>query len=263
MKMFFAVLAGLCSGEVVKTCTSSGKIAMCFDGNPTDKVDRLLKILDENDTKATFHISIEHLANDEVEKRVKEIFKRGHLIGMLLTMDYSSLNSPSVKTIEEDLKNKIKAFQEIIGRPPRYIRYTLAPNPMLTQAAGNIGLILTTHNLDSQSYKNATSNSVLNVFEKTFRVSHYQKNSFISLQALESTPSIDATKNIIDKIKEYNYVTVRLDVCCGHSEEYSPKPSSSSSSGPKGTSLDDEEKKEDSGVRAARALALLILLLLF
>ena len=101
---------------------SSNKIALTFDDGPSEETAKILNILKENKSKATFFIFGKRIK--EREKILKQMIKEGHEIGNH-SFEHKRLWFKSKRYIEEDL---IKTYEELkklgiktnLFRPPGF-----------------------------------------------------------------------------------------------------------------------------------------------
>ena len=97
------------------------KVYLTFDDGPSIYTEKILKILKENDVKATFFVIGK--TDDYSKKMYKKIIEEGHTLAMhSYSHEYSSLYS-SVKAFKSDLKKIESLLTDVTGQKPKYYRF--------------------------------------------------------------------------------------------------------------------------------------------
>lgn len=100
---------------------SEGVIYLTFDDGPSQNTDKVLKILQEKDVKATFFVTGR---SDEVSaQRLRAIVEQGHTLGMhSYTHDYDTIYA-SVEAFLADMYRVFNMIREATGVTPTVFRF--------------------------------------------------------------------------------------------------------------------------------------------
>ncbi|KAJ8660728.1 hypothetical protein O0I10_003371 [Lichtheimia ornata] len=122
-------LAKRAPANVYSKCKESGTFALTFDDGPYKFTPQLLKLLDDNDVKATFFINGNNYANvetDEVngqsyEDILKQASDAGHQIGSH-TYQHKNIKGLGRSQIEEQMNKNSDVIYNAIGKRPAFMR---------------------------------------------------------------------------------------------------------------------------------------------
>lgn len=105
-------------GEMVRT---DGVIYLTFDDGPTQNTDKILKVLAENDIKATFFMN--GTSTETGFQRMKDIVAQGHTLGMhSYTHDYDLIYD-SVENYLDDMYQLFVLIRDVTGEAPTCFRF--------------------------------------------------------------------------------------------------------------------------------------------
>lgn len=97
------------------------KVYLTFDDGPSIYTEKILKILKENDVKATFFVIGK--TDDYSKKMYNKIIEEGHTLAMhSYSHEYSSIYS-SVKSFKKDLHKIENLLTDVTGQKPIYYRF--------------------------------------------------------------------------------------------------------------------------------------------
>lgn len=97
------------------------KVYLTFDDGPSTHTEEILRILKENDVKATFFVIGK--ADDYSKQMYNKIVEEGHTLAMhSYSHDYSSIYS-SVKAFKDDLNKIENLLTDVTGQKPKYYRF--------------------------------------------------------------------------------------------------------------------------------------------
>ncbi|CDH53606.1 chitin deacetylase [Lichtheimia corymbifera JMRC:FSU:9682] len=122
-------LAKRAPATVYSKCKESGTFALTFDDGPYEFTPKLLKLLNDNDVKATFFINGKNYANVETDEvngqSYKDILKQasdaGHQIGSH-TYQHKSLEGLGRSEIEQQMNKNSDVIYDAIGKRPAFMR---------------------------------------------------------------------------------------------------------------------------------------------
>lgn len=191
-------------GEIIPRVNTSEKVvALTFDDGPTEKTDRILKLLDEADIKVTFFLN-----GNSIEKnpgKAESIVRAGHEIG---NHTYSHqrmiFKSPAFiqKEIEDtDVLIRQAGYQgDIHFRPPTGKKLFLLPYYL---SKNNRKTIMWNIEPDSYSEAVADKGKIVQLVN-----SQIQPGSIILLHVMydnEERESLESVKEIVASLKEKGY----------------------------------------------------------
>lgn len=97
------------------------KVYLTFDDGPSTHTEEILRILKENDVKATFFVIGK--TDDYSKQMYNKIVEEGHTLAMhSYSHDYSSIYS-SVKAFKDDLNKIENLLTDVTGQKPKYYRF--------------------------------------------------------------------------------------------------------------------------------------------
>lgn len=97
------------------------KVYLTFDDGPSTHTEEILRILKENDVKATFFVIGK--TDDYSKQMYNKIVEEGHTLAMhSYSHDYSSIYS-SVKDFKDDLNKIENLLTDVTGQKPKYYRF--------------------------------------------------------------------------------------------------------------------------------------------
>lgn len=107
--------------EEDQTLIEGKKVYLTFDDGPSDNTEKILEILKETNTKATFFV-IGH--TDEHSKEMyRRIYEEGHTLAMhSYTHQYQKIYQ-SVNAYKKDMTKLYNLLYEITGQKPKFIRF--------------------------------------------------------------------------------------------------------------------------------------------
>lgn len=107
--------------EVDQTKIKGKKVYLTFDDGPSDNTSKVLKILSENDIKATFFVVGK--TDTKTKSLYKEIYDSGHTLAMhSYTHDYQAIYK-SVASFEKDITKLSDLLYDVTGERPKYLRF--------------------------------------------------------------------------------------------------------------------------------------------
>lgn len=182
------------------------KVYLTFDDGPSSNTDRILDILDEYNTKATFFV----VGKSNYEEQYKRIVNEGHTLGMhSYTHIYSEIYS-SLEAYKDDLQ-KLKDFlYKITGVECKVVRFPGGSSNSISKVnmreligyLDEVGLEYYDWNISSgdanSSYINA-SKIADNVLKN---INKYDNVVILFHDAAEKDSTVDALPIIIEKILE-------------------------------------------------------------
>ncbi len=190
------------SKEINKGPTKTyGKVAyLTIDDGPSAYTDRMVKILQDNNVKATFFMVEGNMK--AYPQQVRNALKAGNTIGFhSVSHDIHKLYKTSTSAKEEfDICSK--TFTEITGQTSKVIRLPFGSKPYTTQASYdnivNAGYKLWDWTLDTEDWK-STSPQIMSALKR------YATGDHITVLIHERTQTVAVLDDIIKYLKSQGY----------------------------------------------------------
>lgn len=195
---------GIYENVVANGDTAIKSISLTFDDAPDDEyTDKLLEILKENDTKASFFMIGEKMEDKNIAV-VKRVYDDGHLV---LSHSYShprmtDLNASSIAT---QLNRTSQRIEEITGSYPMLFRPPYgALNSLAVDTTNDHNMTTVLWSLDSLDWATNDPEPVIQIVAGNIH------SGDIILMHCSST-TVGSLPTIIKKLKEQGYKFVKLD----------------------------------------------------
>jgi len=183
--------------------TDEKKIAISFDcAWGTEKTDKLLKTLTDNNIKATFFMV--EFWTTKYPDYVTKISDAGHEIGTH-SSTHSQMSKLNETKIKAELESSAKAISDITGKPVDLFRAPYGDyNDRLITTAESMGYYTIQWDVDSLDWKDVTANDI------ALRVINRVKNGSIILCHNNAVNTVDALPIIFSDLKNkgYEFVTI-------------------------------------------------------
>jgi len=183
--------------------TDEKKIAISFDcAWGTEKTDKLLKTLTDNNIKATFFMV--EFWTTKYPDYVTKISDAGHEIGTH-SSTHSQMSKLNETKIKAELESSAKAISDITGKPVDLFRAPYGDyNDRLITTAESMGYYTIQWDVDSLDWKDVTANDI------ALRVINRVKNGSIILCHNNAVNTVDALPMIFSDLKNkgYEFVTI-------------------------------------------------------
>ncbi|MEG1410919.1 MAG: polysaccharide deacetylase family protein [Terrisporobacter sp.] len=197
------------SNEIKKGPSKSyGKVVyLTIDDGPSEYTDKIIKILNKNNVKATFFMIENNMK--AFPNQVKNIVESGNVAGFhSITHDVNKLYKTNTSAKEEFDVNQ-KTFKAITGKTSNLIRLPFGSKPYTPRDSYNAlvgsGYKLWDWNLDTEDWRATTSQIINNVRQ-------YSKNKdTVVLLMHERVQSVAALDDMIKNLKNdgFEFVTIK------------------------------------------------------
>jgi len=184
--------------------TSESKIAITFDDGPHAEITpEILNLLDLYNAKATFFCIGQSIESDK--DLLKEIDKRGHLIGNHTYSHSHGKNLFSTKNLIDDIQKNQELIFKITGKKAKLFRPPFGvTNPPIAKALRNFNFHVIGWSLRS-------FDTILEPEKVIRKVKKRVKNGDIILFHDNRFNSIEIVKSVLEYLKSNNYKIVRVD----------------------------------------------------
>ncbi|KAG0019638.1 hypothetical protein BGZ81_009642 [Podila clonocystis] len=111
-------------GMVYTTCKTPGTFSISFDDGPSIYTNELLDLLDKENIKVTFFVNGNNqqcIYDPKVQTVLKRAYNSGHQIASH-TWSHPQLTKQTVEGINLEMTKLEKAFEDVLGVVPRYMR---------------------------------------------------------------------------------------------------------------------------------------------
>ena len=198
-----------------------GVIYLTFDDGPSALTLDILKILDEENVKATFFVtsSVNSFSNI-----LKKEYDEGHSIALhTYSHNYSYVYS-SINNYFDDLEKISNSVEKITGKKSKLIRFpggssnTVSKNysvgimSSLTKEVLNRGYIYFDWNVDSDDAGSAVNNDNLIYNNVVNSLSYYRANMVLMHDSGNHSATVRALRNIIHYGKNNGYIFKEIDI---------------------------------------------------
>jgi peptidoglycan/xylan/chitin deacetylase (PgdA/CDA1 family) len=192
-------------------CNQNNVVSLTFDDGPSKYTPQVLKILNQNNIKATFFVLGSKLNTATNKKLVQQMQTAGHTIA-IHTMTHPYLTQLNDTEITKEIGNCINIVKSITRIQPKYFRPPyLDYDARVDSIVKKFNLKTIYPNLDTFDWKYFDTNSS-QIFQNV--VDNLQSNnSYITLQHDTLITSTTLLQNIIDYIKSKNFTFVSMDQC--------------------------------------------------
>lgn len=214
--LFLFIPFNVVFAAISSTCRKPGLISLTFDQGPGPYTGRLLDILSEKNTKATFHVTVDLFRNTTMVDYVRRAHLEGHSIGIFMPESALPGDEADVKLASffTTLHRACNWITSITGGPPRFLRLgTKRVLPVaLRKSIGSLGLTITKAKVDIRD-ENNKMDSIWGSLGRGLAHSAPANNSFIIRQRDLMPNSVASTDKIIDYLVEKGYKIVSLEEC--------------------------------------------------
>ena len=179
--------------------------ALTFDDGPNKYTARLLDILKEKETPATFFVL------GSWAERYPELIRRevaeGHAVGSH-SYSHTKLTTLTAEEIAADLDKSLEALTRITGQTPSLLRVPGGHyNDDVWAYAREKGLRIIQWSVDSRDWEKKNRDSIMeNIFESRYNV---KDGGIILLHDVHAT-TVDCVGEIIDRLKAEGYTLVTV-----------------------------------------------------
>ncbi|MFL0507536.1 polysaccharide deacetylase family protein [Ureibacillus sp. 179-F W5.1 NHS] len=183
-----------------ETSTNRKRVALTFDDGPHPKnTEKILKLLDKYDAKATFFM----LGNrvDFYPNIVKEIASKGHELGNH-TWSHKDLTTLSNEEIKKEVEQTNKAILDATGEYPTVFRPPYgAKNAQVDKASG---MPATLWSIDTLDWKSHDPKAILSIVKENVK-----DGSIILMHDIHAT-TVEALEPVLKFLKEQGYECVTV-----------------------------------------------------
>ena len=183
--------------------TDDNKVALTMNcAWNADDIDKILKILDENDTKITFFIVGDWM--DKHPEAVKKIYEAGHEIGTH-SNTHPHVNNLSYEENIEEMEKSNDKIENITGNRTNLYRAPYGEyNQTVIKAAQDKGYYTIQWSLDTLDYTGINGNEMWN------RIKDKISSGDIILMHNGTEHTADSLDSILKNIKEKNLQVVKI-----------------------------------------------------
>ncbi|KAF9113431.1 hypothetical protein BGX30_006951 [Mortierella sp. GBA39] len=224
-------------GMVYTTCKTPGTFSISFDDGPSIYTNELLDLLDKEDIKVTFFVNgnnLQCIYDPKVQTVLKRAYNSGHQIASH-TWSHPLLTKQTVEGINLEMTKLEKAFEDVLGVVPRYMRPPYgdgtfgngnADDQKVQGTLKNLGYVITTwdietgdagiddntipHNLTDDALMKSEQNRYTSVFNAAAKGAHIALHHDI----FERTVKLMAPW-AISYVKSLDYKIVPVATCLG------------------------------------------------
>lgn len=188
---------------IYKVSTEENKVALTMNcAWNADDIDKILKILDENDTKITFFIVGDWM--DKYPEAVKKIYEAGHEIGTH-SNTHPHVNNLSYEENIEEMEKSNDEIENITGNRTNLYRAPYGEyNQTVIKAAQDKGYYTIQWSLDTLDYTGINGNEMWN------RIKDKISSGDIILMHNGTEHTADSLDSILKNIKEKNLQVVKI-----------------------------------------------------
>lgn len=205
--------------KVVKENQIEKKVAyLTFDDGPSDVTETVLKVLDQNQIKATFFLIGESITSEK-EDLVKKMVKEGHVVGIHTYSHRQKEMYASKEGYLNDFKKAANRIYEITGEQPKIFRFPWgSANNYLTKIGGNTlieelendGYTYFDWNVSAEdSVGKPTAQSIIRNIKKDYK--KYKEPVLLMHDANSNRLTAKMLPRIIEMLKESGYSFDTLD----------------------------------------------------
>jgi peptidoglycan-N-acetylglucosamine deacetylase len=196
------------SVEIISKCNHNNVVALTFDDGPSIYTSQVLKILNQNNIKATFFVLGSKLGTTTNKKLVQQMQSGGHTVA-IHTMSHPYLTQLNTTEITKEIGDCINIVKSITRVQPKYFRPPyLDYNANVDKIVKSFNLKTIYPNLDTFDWKYNSSQIFQTVVDNL-----QPNNSYITLQHDTLGTSVSLLQNIINYIKSKNFTFVTMDQC--------------------------------------------------
>lgn len=183
-------------------------ISLTFDDAPDEiNTDKLLDILRENDTKASFFMIGEKMRDENVAV-VKRTYDEGHLV-LNHSFDHPRMTDLNASSIDSQLNRAAERIEAITGRYPMLFRPPYGSiNPLVANTADEHNMTTVLWSLDSLDWTLKDPDAITHLV-----TTNIHKGDIILMHCNSGT--VASLPTIIKKLKEQGYTFIKLDDMLG------------------------------------------------
>lgn len=175
-------------------------VALTFDDGPYDKVtDRLVKILAENDSRATFFVVANRLS--KYADSMKKAYEQGNQIATH-TYDHGDLSKMKKVQIKRELNRAFRATRQVIGTEPTMLRPPYGN--VNSRMRSVIGIPMICWNVDSKDWYSKNKKKIL----KECKV--IRDGDIVLMHDLYPSTA-DAVKVLVPRLKKKGFQLVTVE----------------------------------------------------
>ena len=182
--------------------TNTPMVALTFDDGPSSYTNKILDLLSENNSSATFFVIGNRVSSYEQELR-KAVSQGCEVLGH--SWAHQQLTKLTDAQIRQDLKNTNNAIYNVLGFRPMMYRPTYGEvNSRITRVSKEEGFALICWSVDPQDWRYRNSNTVYNSI-----MNNVKNGSIVICHDIHGTTATAMERVIPDLIaKGYKLVTV-------------------------------------------------------
>lgn len=180
-------------------------VALTFDDGPYDKVtNRILKVLKENNGRATFFVVGNRLAT--YHNVMEKAYEQGNQIGNhTYSHDNRTLNGLKPKKAKTEVAKANKLIKKYTGKAPGALRPTYgAANSSVRKMVKKMGMVLICWDVDSEDWKSKNKKKILK------RMKSLADGDIVLMHDLYGTTA-DAVEELVPKLTKKGYQLVTID----------------------------------------------------
>ena len=189
---------------IVYSYPAAGKrVALTFDDGPSHEMsDDYIKVLDDNNVKATFFLLAKNVA--AFPEQAKQLQEAGHDIASH-SLNHSVLSSLSTTALQEDFAKSNEIFKETVGEKPDFMRppYGSYDDEVLATAR-EYGQLPIYWSIDTNDWRKYSTETMVNTI-----VNNLSDGAIILMHEGKSN-TLEALPAIIQAIRDNGYEIVPL-----------------------------------------------------
>ena len=175
-------------------------VALTFDDGPYDAVtDRIVKVLAENDSRATFFVVGNRI--EKYAKTLKNAYDHGNQIATH-TFDHKNLSKMKKAGIQKELRRASKVTKKVTGEKPGMLR---PPYGSVSKVMRNtIDMPMIYWNVDTEDWSSRNKKKILK------KCKNIQDGDIVLMHDLYKTTA-DAVKELVPKLRKKGYQLVTVE----------------------------------------------------
>lgn len=190
-------------------------VYLTFDDGPSKNTEEILKLLDEEQVKATFFFNTNE--RKHLDHVIKEAYDQGHAVGVLTSTGYSyNQIYASVNSYIEDFQAAYDRLYAITGERPTIFRfpggsingYNKDIYPALTEEMKARGYVYFDWNVCAQDYSGSESQA--DIVKNATKIPHQSKECIILMHDIGYDAEESSIKEIIQFYKSNGYSFEKL-----------------------------------------------------
>ncbi|EZF77983.1 hypothetical protein H105_00933 [Trichophyton soudanense CBS 452.61] len=203
-------------GQVIRSCTVKGTVAITFDDGPYDYTNKLLDIFDANGAKATLFVNAQNFGSiTDYGSVMLRAFNTGHQIASH-TYDHADLSTLNGAGIISEMTKLDDVLATITnGYRPTYMRVPyFAYSPLVLQTMADLKYHVIEADIDTKDYEHDTPDGV-SVSVGFFRDGLNAGGSITLAHDVHQTTVDLLIQQLLDELKRRGLKAVTVGECLG------------------------------------------------